>query len=100
MAEVNDILTFKVLEFNRDDKRILVSHTRYLDAIKREAGEIVEEKKRKEKNVTRKFVEKQKSKAEITTLGEIEGFGDLKKQLEGQAEKAKLEAAEKKSEEE
>ena len=100
MAEVNDILTFKVLEFNRDDKRILVSHTRYLDAIKREAGEIVEEKKRKEKNVTRKFVEKQKSKAEITTLGEIEGFGDLKKQLEGQAVKAKLEAEEKKSEEE
>ncbi len=100
MAEVNDILTFKVLEFNRDDKRILVSHTRYLDAIKREAGEIVEETKRQEKKVIRKFVEKQKSKTEITTLGEIEGFGDLKKQLEGQAAKAKLEAEEKKSEEE
>jgi len=100
MAEVNDVLTFKVLEFNRDDKRILVSHTRYLDAIKREAGEIVEETKRKEKKVTRKFVEKQNSKTEITTLGEIEGFGDLKKQLEGQAAKAKLEAEEKKSEEE
>jgi len=100
MAEVNDVLTFKVLEFNRDDKRILVSHTRYLDAIKREAGEIVEEKKRKEKVVTRKFVEKQKTKTEITTLGEIEGFGALKKQLEGQAAKAKLDAEEKKSEEE
>ncbi len=100
MAEVNDVLTFKVLEFNRDDKRILVSHTRYLDAIKREAGEMVEEKKRKEKQITRKFVEKQKSQAEITTLGEIEGFGDLKKQLEGQAAKAKMKAEEKKSEEE
>ena len=100
MAEVNDVLTFKVLEFNRDDKRILVSHTRYIDAIKREAGEIVEEKKRKEKVVTRKFVEKQKTKTEITTLGEIEGFGALKKQLEGQAAKAKLDAEEKKSEEE
>jgi len=100
MAEVNDVLTFKVLEFNRDDKRILVSHTRYLDAIKREAGEIVEEKKRKEKNVTRKFVKDQKSSAEITTLGEIEGFGDLKKQLEGQAAEAKMKAEEKKSEEE
>jgi len=100
MAEVNDVLTFKVLEFNRDDKRILVSHTRYLDAIKREAGEIVEEKKRKEKVVTRKFVEKQKTKTEITTLGEIEGFGALKKQLEGQAAKAKLDAEGKKPEEE
>ncbi len=100
IAEVNDILTVKVLEFNRDDKRILVSHTRYLDAIKREAGEIVEEKKRKEKTQTRKFVEKQKAKNEITTLGEIEGFGDLKKQLEGQAAEAKKVEAEKKAEEE
>ncbi len=88
MAEVNDVLTFKVLEFNRDDKRILISHTRYLDAIKREAGEIVENEKREEKATTRKFVKKQAASNEVTTLGEIAGFGDLKKQLEAEAKKA------------
>src|SRR5690625_7797481 len=37
MGQVDDTMTFKVLEFNQDDKRILVSHLRYLEDIQREA---------------------------------------------------------------
>src|SRR6187431_237949 len=41
LAEVDETLTFKVIEFNRDDKRIMVSHLRYLEDIQREAEEVV-----------------------------------------------------------
>lgn len=90
-ANVEDVLTVKVVEFNRDEKKILVSHTRYLEDIRREADENVKKEKDTEKQVTRKVIEKQASKVEMTTLGEIEGFSALKEQLQENA-KAKLEA--------
>ena len=91
-ANVDETLTFKVLEFNRDDKRILVSHLRHLEDIN--AVEIREEDKdtkgssRKggantntgNKN-TNKSVKDQQSKVEKTTLGELDIFADLKEQL-------------------
>jgi small subunit ribosomal protein S1 len=47
-------LTFKVIEFNRDDKRIIVSHTRYLEDIRKEADQIVQSEKTKEKEEVKK----------------------------------------------
>ena len=40
-AEADEVLTVKVIEFNRDDKRIMVSHVRYLDDIQRDADDQV-----------------------------------------------------------
>ena len=37
LAEAEEQLVFKVIEFNRDDKRILVSHTRHYSDAKRDA---------------------------------------------------------------
>jgi small subunit ribosomal protein S1 len=88
MAEVEEILTVKVIEFNRDDKRIMVSHLRYLEDIQKEAKDEVEKKKEKEVNETRKAVKKTQSSVERTTLGELGVFGDLKEQLEGGSEAA------------
>jgi small subunit ribosomal protein S1 len=46
---------FKVIEFNRDDKRIIVSHARYLEDIKKEADDIGRRlKKRKKKKKSKK----------------------------------------------
>lgn len=81
MAEVDETLTFKVLEFNRDDKRILVSHLRYLEDIQKEADDLVQKEKSDEKSETRKQIEKQKSTIEKSTLGDIAGFDELKEQL-------------------
>lgn len=81
MAEVDDVLTFKVIEFNRDDKRILVSHRRYLDDIKREADQKVRNEKRKDQQVMDKNIKKQQSRIERTTLGELESFSELKSRL-------------------
>lgn len=81
-AQVDESLTFKVIEFNRDDKRILVSHLRYLDDIRREASDNVKEAKEKEQTETRKVIKKQSAKVERTTLGDMEVFSQLKAQLE------------------
>jgi len=81
MAEVEEKLTFKVIEFNRDDKRILVSHSRYVDDIRREADASVKQEIKKEKADVRKSVKERQSSIEKATLGELAGFSALKEQL-------------------
>ncbi len=85
LANVDEELTVKVIEFNRDDKRILVSHLRYLEDIRREADESVRQEKRKERDETTKSVKRQQGKVERTTLGDLSGFDALKAQLAGDA---------------
>jgi len=80
-AEAEETLTFKVLEFNRDDKRILVSHTRYLEDLKRAAANEERDAKRTERTKSRKAIDDQQSKIEKTTLGDLDIFSQLKDQL-------------------
>jgi len=87
-ADVDEVLTVKVLEFNRDDKRILVSHLRYLEDIQREAKEQVAGERRQERETVRKAVKKQASKIETSKLGDLAMFQELKADL------AKAEAGE------
>ncbi len=98
-ADVEEVLYFKVIEFNRDDKRILVSHSRYLDDQFRET----KEKERKEvqgaKDETRKVIKKRQSSVERETLGNLAIFSQLKEQLaanDGEATPEKEEKAPKK----
>ncbi|HEX5112565.1 MAG TPA: 30S ribosomal protein S1 [Saprospiraceae bacterium] len=81
LAEVDDTLTFKVIEFNRDDKRIMVSHLRYLEDIQREAEDVVKEERKKQGAETTKAIKEQQSKYEPTTLGDMAMFTQLKEQL-------------------
>ena len=82
MANVEEILTVKVIEFNRDDKRILVSHLRYLDDIRRDADETVKKDKQQQRTKTRNQVKTTQSKVERTTLGEMDVFSQLRGQIE------------------
>jgi len=91
MAEVEDVLIFKVIEFNRDDKRLLVSHTRYLDDIRREAGESVKNELVKEHQETRNVVKKQQASIERSTLGDLEALSQLKEAFQDKEEKAETE---------
>lgn len=79
-ANVDETLTVKVLEFNRDDKRILVSHQRYLEDIKREADDAVRTEERKESEQTERIMQAQNAKVERSTLGELDVFSQLKEQ--------------------
>ncbi|NND08908.1 MAG: 30S ribosomal protein S1 [Saprospiraceae bacterium] len=103
LAEVDEALTVKVIEFNRDDKRILVSHLRYLEDIQREAYDQVKDGSRKgrvEKEKPRRQPRKSPKQAQIekTTLGDLDALVQLKEQLTGE-EPAKAKKVAKKKEE-
>lgn len=85
-ADPEEVLTVKVIEFNRDDKRILVSHLRYLDDIRREADEQVKKERTAERKQTRDAVKKTQANVQRSTLGELDALAQLKQQLEGQDE--------------
>jgi small subunit ribosomal protein S1 len=88
-AEVDDVLIFKVIEFNRDDKRLLVSHTRYLDDIRREADDQIKVEKDKEQEEVRQSVRRQQTNVERSTLGDLDALSQIKEQLQEQTEEEK-----------
>jgi small subunit ribosomal protein S1 len=94
-AELEEVMTVKVIEFNRDDKRIMVSHMRYLEDIRKEADEQVKKEKDVERQETTKAVKATQEKIERTTLGDMAEFAALKEQLEDQPKKPAAKKAEK-----
>ncbi len=80
-AEVGENLDFKVLEFLKDERRIILSHSRVWNDAKDEA---VQEERKK----TAKTVEKIASSTEKTTLGDLEALSALKEQMESGARKS------------
>ena len=91
-AEQEETLTVKVIEFNRDDKRILVSHQRYLEDFKKEADNLIRREKDSADTESRAAVKSQQGKIERTTLGDIDAFSQLKQQFDEAGEKALVEA--------
>ena len=79
-AKVYEKLNFKVIEFNKDSKRIILSHSRiFEDEAKAERAEA---KKAAPKRAPRKEAEPVVSTpVEKTTLGDIEALAALKEQL-------------------
>jgi small subunit ribosomal protein S1 len=80
-AEVGETLNFKVIEFNRDDKRILVSHSRIVEDAKKVADDADRKAKAGEEAETRKAVEDTQNKIETATLGDLAALVQLKDQL-------------------
>ena len=85
-AKVDEKLEFKVIEFNKAAKRIIVSHSRvFEDAQKSEERA----KKSAEEKTTKKAVKQVKDKLEKTTLGDITELAALKEQMTADAAAAK-----------
>lgn len=75
ILKVDDKADFKVIEFSKENKKIVVSHTRiFEDAIK--------EAKQENKKKTTKKEKKETTKIEKTTLGDIADLAALKDQLQ------------------
>ncbi|MGL5318202.1 MAG: 30S ribosomal protein S1 [Bacteroidales bacterium] len=80
-AQVEEKLDFKVIEFNKDAKRIIVSHSRiHEDATRSEKNE---EKKAARKAAPKKEASVAQPAMEKTTLGDIEELAALKDKLAG-----------------
>ena len=84
-AKVEEKIDFKVIEFNKGSKKIILSHSRIADDKKREA----EAKEYKERNAEadsmQKAVKKIKANIEKTTLGDISSLAALKDEMEKSA---------------
>ena len=89
-AQVDEKLQFKVIEFNKDAKRIILSHSRiHEDAKRAEKGETTETTAKKATKKTKKEeAPVVTTSAEKTTLGDIQSLSDLKDKLDAAAEKA------------
>ncbi|MDX9941369.1 MAG: 30S ribosomal protein S1 [Bacteroidales bacterium] len=113
-AKMDETLDFKVIEFNKESKKIVVSHTKVFQDVK-SAERAVEtsERKAKEKS-TKSAVKKLKDNIEKTTLGDLSVLANLKSEIEktektalkeklaamDEKEKAKEEAKSEKADEE
>ena len=79
-AQVNEKLDFKVIEFNKDNKRIFLSHSRiFEDEAKAEKNEVRKARrasKKEEQPVVNTPIER-------TTLGDLEELAALKEKLSG-----------------
>ena len=88
-AKEEEILDFKVIEFSKDNKKIILSHSKvYQDNVVGEKRSESDEKK-KVKDSTKKTVKKIKDNLEKTTLGDIESLANLKSDMIKAEEKEK-----------
>ena len=74
---------FMVIEFDRNEKRIVVSHTRIWEQSQIEEKEAVKKEQRVEADKTKKAVKNIQGKVEKATLGDLGVLADLKKKMEG-----------------
>ncbi|MGA2406485.1 MAG: 30S ribosomal protein S1 [Bacteroidales bacterium] len=85
MAKVDEKLMFKVIEFNKSAKKIILSHSRVFEDEKRVVELPV---KKSEPASPKKTARKQKSSSEKTTLGDISQLAALKEEMEEKENKA------------
>ena len=97
-AKVDETLDFKVIEFAKENKKIIVSHSKiFQDAIDKEKEVEITEKKNVEK-AARKAVKKVKDNLDKTTLGDLDVLSNLRNEMEeSENEAAKVKAKAKKT---
>ena len=101
-AKMDEKLNFKVIEFNKDSKRIILSHSRiHEDAAKTAAPAVESASEAAPKKAAKKAAVKEETPAmEKTTLGDIQSLSDLKDQMVAKATKKMIEKEEAKNAEE
>ncbi len=78
-AQLNEELPFKVIEFNKDSKRIILSHSRTFEDPQREEKKAAAKKTRAAKKDDTPKIE---NVAASTTLGDIDVLAELKAKME------------------
>src|ERR1700756_134225 len=95
--KAEDAAEFKIIEFNKDSKRIVISHARIWEEARDEVRHQEFENRKKEAKSANNAVKKVKESVEKSTLGDLSVLAQLKEQMEGAESKARKT---KKSEEE
>src|SRR6187455_854214 len=80
-VSADETASFMVIEFDRNDKRIVLSHTRIWEREKEEEKQIEMKEKRAEADKTRKAVKNVQAKVEKATLGDLGALAEIKAKL-------------------
>ncbi|HUH18677.1 30S ribosomal protein S1 [Albibacterium sp.] len=81
--KADDTEQFKIIEFNKDAKRIVISHSRIWEDERAEARVEEFNARKKEAKASSGAVKKVKDSVEKSTLGDLDVLAKLKKQMEG-----------------
>ena len=95
----DEVLEFEVIEFSKDSKRIIVSHTNIWKGAERAKNDADDKSREKARKNNSKTVKKINNSSERTTLGELDALTELRAQF-AEAEKGpkKVAAAKKEAE--
>jgi len=80
-------LEFRIIEFNKDQKRIIVSHTDIWKEEERTRIDADKTAKNKVAKQTSKYVSTLNKSKEVSTLGELDGLAELKARMEAENRK-------------
>jgi len=83
-AKLDEKLQFKVIEFNKDAKKIIVSHSRVFEDVQRAESRA---KRSSETKAIKRSQKKMADNSEKTTLGDISALADLKTEMEASEKK-------------
>jgi small subunit ribosomal protein S1 len=98
MPKKDETLEFKVIEFSKNNKKIIISHSRIHEDEARAEKQKELAQKRADASKTRKEIDKVNKSSDKSTLGDFSVLEDLKQELK-ESEKAKAEEFLKKAEE-
>lgn len=85
-AQLNEKLPFKVIEFNKESKRIILSHSRIFEDEQR-SERATSEKKETKRSAKKEDTATIQNQAAATTLGDIDALAELKAKMEQGEEK-------------
>jgi small subunit ribosomal protein S1 len=84
-VKMDETLDFKVIEFSKENKKIILSHTKVYHDAQVAEREKADAQSRKEEQGTKRAVKKIKDNVEKTTLGDISALAELKSDMEQEA---------------
>lgn len=88
-VKADETAEFKIIEFNKENKRIVISHSRIWEEARAEARVQDFENRKKEAKAASNAVKKVKDSVEKSTLGDLSVLAQLKQQMEGAESEAR-----------
>jgi small subunit ribosomal protein S1 len=88
IIKVDETIDFKVIEFSKENKKIILSHSRIWQDKQYAERTKKDEKTKVETRTTKRAVKKIKDNLERTTLGDLEALATLKEDMEASEKKA------------
>ena len=86
-AKMEETIDFKVIEFSKENKKIILSHSRIWEDKIAVEREVETENKEKAAKSTKRVVKQINDNVERTTLGDLDVFAELKEKMEAQEAK-------------